>query len=496
MSLILLARLIVIAVLGYSGWAKLGSGKVSTAARDLGLSEGVAGWVGRFLAPTEILVALLLVFGPTAYAASLLALALFVVFTAIVASNLRQGRRPSCACFGEAGGQAISNWTLSRNLLFVALSAAVVVAGPSQSQGGIIAELADAVTAMGLSTVLALLALGQAAILLSLWARRETPASPPLAANPAASPPLTVRPDSGWPPGTLAPGFDLPALDGKRVTLPDLVAKGRNVVLLFTDPHCGPCVGLLPEVAHWQEQHRDALTLAVVSKGSPLENRTKAEEFGLETVLLQGGSEVATAYRAEGTPCAVVIDRNRRIATRLAAGAMEIRRLVEAWAESSRGDAPVSVISPAPPRDPVRLLVGDPAPPFKLPALRGGEVELSEFSGRLLLLLFWSPSCGFCHEIAPALLAREADQTDESAPMIFVSGGTREANEAQGFASPVLLEPSGALGRAYGIGGTPSAILIDAESRVGSAMAVGRPEIESLLRRADAMARAARQIQR
>ena len=71
MSLILVARLIVIGVLGYSGLAKLGSTKVAEAARDLGLPEGIASWVGRFLAPVELLVALLLCLGPTAYAASL-----------------------------------------------------------------------------------------------------------------------------------------------------------------------------------------------------------------------------------------------------------------------------------------------------------------------------------------------------------------------------------------------------------------------------------------
>jgi hypothetical protein len=51
------------------------------------------------------------------------------------------------------------------------------------------------------------------------------------------------------------------------------------------------------------------------------------------------------------------------------------------------------------------------------------------------------------------------------------------------------------LGRAYGVGGTPTAILVDAESRVGSGLATGRAEIDALLRRADAMARAARSIQ-
>lgn len=494
MSLILVARLIVIGVLGYSGLAKLGSTKVATAARDLGLSAGIASWVGRYLAPAELLVALLLFFGPTAYAASLAALALFVIFTALVASNLRQGRRPACACFGEAGSQAISNWTLARNLVFVALSAIVVIAGPGRSQQGVIGDLSEAVTAVGASSVLALIVLLQIVILVGLWAKRDAPAASHAPKSEASSPSV-AREDVGWPPGTLAPGFDLPGLDGKRVTLHDLLAADRTVLLLFTDPHCQPCSALSPEIAQWQERYRDVLTIALVTKGSALDNRAKAEEFGLATVLLQGGSEVAAAYQTAATPTAVVIDRKRRIASRVTAGVLPIRHLVEAWAERSRADAPLTVMSPPPPKDAVRLLVGDPAPPFRLPALRGGEVDLNEFAGRLLVVIFWSPICGFCREMGPALLAREAETTEESAQVVFVAAGTREANEAEGFASPVLLESSGALGRAYGVGGTPTAILVDAESRVGSGLAAGRAEIEALLRRADAMARAARSIQ-
>lgn len=494
MSLILVARLIVIGVLGYSGLAKLGSSKVAASARDLGLSAGIAPWVGRFLAPTELLVALMLFVGPTAYAAALAALAIFVTFTALVASNLLQGRRPACACFGESGGQAISNWTLARNLVFVALSAIVVIAGPSPSQQGVIGDLADAVTAAGPSTVLAVIVLFQIVILMGLWAKRDAPAASPAPTSQATAPASAAREDLGWPPGTLAPGFDLPALDGKRVTLHDLLAADRSVLLLFTDPQCRPCSALLPEVAHWQDLHREVLTIALVTKGPALANRARAEEYGLERVLLQGGSEVAAAYQAEGTPTALVIDRKRRIASRVATGSQAIRRLVEAWVQRSTA-APLSVMSPPPPKDPVRLLVGDPAPPFKLPTLRGGEVDLSEFAGRLLVVIFWSPVCGFCREMAPALLARESVQADESAQVVFVASGTREANEADGFVSPVLLEPGGALGRAYGVSGTPTAILIDAESRVGSGLAAGRAEIEALLRRADSMARAARSIQ-
>ena len=187
MILIVVARLTVIAVLGYSGLSKLGSPDVAAAAQDFGLSLRIARWVGRWLAPTELLVAGLLVFGPTAYLGALAALALFVIFAALIGWNLWQGRKPACACFGEASGQAISNWTLARDLVFVALAAIVVAGGPSGTQNGIVEQMAAVVSAAGPDTTLALIGLVQAAILLGLWARRGAPVASPKAMAPAPS---------------------------------------------------------------------------------------------------------------------------------------------------------------------------------------------------------------------------------------------------------------------------------------------------------------------
>ena len=65
-------------------------------------------------------------------------------------------------------------------------------------------------------------------------------------------------------PGGGAPGFQLPNLAGRLHTLDSLRAGGRPVLLLFSDPGCGPCTKLAPEVARWQRDHADELTVAVI----------------------------------------------------------------------------------------------------------------------------------------------------------------------------------------------------------------------------------------
>lgn len=491
------ARLAIAAVLAFSGFSKLfDAWAVTAAAEGLGLGRTAARWAGRLLAPLEILIALLLLPGRTGYAAGAAALVVFTAFALLIAWNLAQGRRPPCACFGEAQAAPISGLTLARDLGLIALALVVVVPGPAASGPGLLAAATAAVTAIGTRATLAatlLLALLQTALLGLLLARQRAVA---LAARAAEASPRAHGADnaaSGWPPGTLAPDFDLPSLDGERVTLRGLLDSGRGALLIFTDPGCRPCAALLPEIGGWQQRHGRSLAIAVVSQGTPAANRAKAGQHQLGLVLLQGEREVATAYRAEQTPSAVLVGREGRIASRVARGGSEIRELVAAAAASLAAEPPSSVFSP-PPREEAGVPLGDPAPPFRLPALSGGEVDLFEFTGRVAILVFWSPSCPHCKRLLPTLLDWERAQTQDQASWIVLATGGRAANSLCGFRSPVLLDDGGLVSRAYGVHGTPSALLVDAESRVASNVAHGDAAVLALLRKADTLAGAARRL--
>jgi peroxiredoxin len=100
----------------------------------------------------------------------------------------------------------------------------------------------------------------------------------------------------GLPIGAPAPGFRLTGLYGETLTLDALRAPGQPVLLIFTDPNCGSCTALLPEVSRWQREHAAQLTLALISQGTAEANRAKIAAHVVTHVLLQADQEVAKAY--------------------------------------------------------------------------------------------------------------------------------------------------------------------------------------------------------
>jgi uncharacterized membrane protein YphA (DoxX/SURF4 family) len=54
------------------------------------------------------------------------ALALLLVFTSVIAWNLRSGRRPPCACFGSWSNAPMSWRHVARNAAFIAIAVAVI----------------------------------------------------------------------------------------------------------------------------------------------------------------------------------------------------------------------------------------------------------------------------------------------------------------------------------------------------------------------------------
>jgi len=134
---------------------------------------------------------------------------------------------------------------------------------------------------------------------------------------------------SGLKVGTSAPDFQLPDLQGRMVSLQEY--RGRQVILFFSDPQCGPCDELAPHLVRlYRERASDGLSIVVVGRGSVEENRRKAQQYGMDfPVLLQDRKwRVSKAYDILATPAAFLIREDGVIASDPAVGSDAILTLV------------------------------------------------------------------------------------------------------------------------------------------------------------------------
>jgi peroxiredoxin len=126
--------------------------------------------------------------------------------------------------------------------------------------------------------------------------------------------------------GTPAPLFRLPLLDGGELALEDL--RGSRVLLVFSDPYCGPCDALAPQLEQWHRGRPD-VRVVMISRGDPKENRAKVKEHGLTfPVVLQQQWEISRRYAMFATPIAYLVDEAGVIACDVAVGEDPILKLV------------------------------------------------------------------------------------------------------------------------------------------------------------------------
>jgi peroxiredoxin len=131
----------------------------------------------------------------------------------------------------------------------------------------------------------------------------------------------------GLPAGTIAPNFVLQDLDGKTHALVDY--RGKRVLLVFSDTHCGPCEAVSPGLVELAEKNRKKLQVLMISRGDLEENKRKAEAFGFPfPVMRQKAWEISKLYGMFATPIAFLIDENGIIEKDVATGPEPILELV------------------------------------------------------------------------------------------------------------------------------------------------------------------------
>jgi thiol-disulfide isomerase/thioredoxin len=110
----------------------------------------------------------------------------------------------------------------------------------------------------------------------------------------------------------------------------------------------------------------------------------------------------------------------------------------------------------------------------------GASRSLREFAGSKVLLVNWSPTCGFCTRIAPQLAQLEAPLRAENVELVFVTTGDEELNAnvfaAAGNTAPVFLRAPGATAP-FPWTGTPAAYVLDEDGVIAQPMRVGADQV-------------------
>lgn len=275
--LILAARLLLAAVFTIAVVAKLAD---TSGLRQAVTAFGVPRVAAAIVAPTMIaaefgVVALLLTlpkYGAWA------ALTMLAGFSVAVLVSLTRGQRVQCSCFGRLSKGPIGWQTLARNGCLAGLAAFVAL------DGQFFLPLTGFVIAMLISWT--------GSTLYRRWKAR---------------------------PGTTAANLLLRDREGNKWTLDRLLAERKPLVLVFSQPGCGACEQMLPELIEWQSDAR--ITVAVVSGGGPTNHTVPLE-------LIDERRASFAAYNITATPSAVLVDADERVVMAHARGAGAIGVLV------------------------------------------------------------------------------------------------------------------------------------------------------------------------
>jgi len=119
--------------------------------------------------------------------------------------------------------------------------------------------------------------------------------------------------------------------------------------------------------------------------------------------------------------------------------------------------------------------VGEAAPDFHLKGIDGKTYSLADYKGKTVVLEWFNPGCPFVNasHTKGSLKGAAAKHTAEGVVWLAINSSaegregfgvdkSRAGKERFGLSHPILMDPSGAVGHAYGATNTPHMFVVDA----------------------------------
>ena len=134
-------------------------------------------------------------------------------------------------------------------------------------------------------------------------------------------------------------------------------------------------------------------------------------------------------------------------------------------------------------------LVGQPAPDVKLAKLNGGEFQLVEHRGEVIVLDFWATWCGPCLKTMPLVDEIVREFSDQKVRLFAVNMEEQPAEikstlERHQLNVPVILDTDGVAASRYSVTSIPQTVVIDREGNIARLFIGGGPKLAEPLRQA------------
>jgi peroxiredoxin len=283
------------------------------------------------------------------------------------------------------------------------------------------------------------------------------------------------------------PRFEGRTVSGERAGT-DLVAGRRAILLVFgsSDPDADRAAALLEGIRSDAERANVALLGVTRDRDPVLANHfLKRHGFDFPTIFDADGSISAKLRVPPGTASLVLVDAQGYILGSLSGLASQ-----PASDDATYGIEMRRVIGLAPPDTAATPTFGvlPAAPPFEVASLDGkSSAKLADYAGKVLVFVFFLPTCPHCHEVLKYLdaLSKKLASPDLAIVPVSVSDKKYVVEEMVSdlkLSFPAYLDPNAKAQGAYGFQRTvPEVFVIDRQGRVVQRTAGASPRIEALL---------------